>query len=116
MNRTDLERLRDARRYVLAALEAAGDDGFEALWASRVRGHSLILDVILIGEAFGKVSPAVRVVAPEITLTEITWTRNRLTHVYWLHERQFVEDLIERDLPPLLASVTKLVSLLESGT
>ena len=113
MNRTDLERIWDARLYVLAALEAARDGGFDAVWSSRVRGNSLILDVILIGEALAKVSPAVKVVASEIPWTEIAWTRNRLIHVYWLHERQFIEDLLERDLPPLLASLTKLRSLLE---
>lgn len=113
MIRSYIERLTDAREYALAAISAVHEAGFDEVWRLRERRQSLLLDIVLIGEALAKISAEVKVTAPSLPWTEINGTRNRLIHVYWLHERDFISGLIANDLPLLVEHLDRLIGVLE---
>ncbi len=113
MSRSDAERLKDARQYLSAVTSAFDEYGMDTIWASRERRQSLLLDLILFGEALGKIAAEVKSLAPRIPWAQISWTRNRLVHVYWLQEREFIARLIANELPSLGAELDRLAALLD---
>ncbi|MGA0596405.1 DUF86 domain-containing protein [Enterovirga sp. CN4-39] len=90
-----------------------GHRGWKAVWADPLTRQALILDVIVVGEALGKVSPAVQGLAPEIPWPAIRGMRNRLIHEYWLHDEHIIANAIANDFPSLISAVGDLIRLMQ---
>ena len=74
--------------------------------------------LIEIGEAVTGIEPELLARAPDIPWREIARMRDHLTHRYFGTQHEIVADVIENDLAPVRATVTRLRTMLadlESG-
>ena len=97
---------------LLAAQDALGfvtglDEA--AFLASRLHQNAVIRSLEVIGEAAGKVSPALRATQPNIPWRDITGLRHRLIHGYDDVRLERVWMVVTQDLEPLIAALTPLV-------
>ena len=113
MNRSDLERLRDAREYVKYAIQDAGGLSAKALAQARQPQHAALFDLVVIGETLNNVSAELKTAAPNLPWRAITNVRNIIIHSYWLIDLEIIADVIENDLGPLLAELTNLIGFVE---
>ncbi|CAN5680613.1 DUF86 domain-containing protein [soil metagenome] len=67
----------------------------------------------ILGEAAGRISPALRSLHPDIPWRDISDTRNRVIHQYFDVDMEVVEAIVRDDLPPL---TQQLETLLEEIT
>ena len=93
----------DIRTY-----EAAGERAF---WADRMRQDAIIRKLEVIGEAVKHLSDETRGRQPHIPWKQIAGMRDHLTHAYFGVDLALVWRVVERDLDPLDAAVTKLLDL-----
>ena len=80
MSRTTLDWLRDARAHAQAALENGGGLSPEALAAARQPLHAVLYDLVIFGEALGKVPAEMFGLAPTVPWCAITGMRNAIVH------------------------------------
>jgi len=90
MNRSDLERLRDAREYVKYAIQDAGGLSAKALAQARQPQHATLFDLVVIGETLNKVSAELKAAAPSLPWKAVTNLRNIIVHSYWLIDLEIV--------------------------
>ena len=93
---------RDARQFVAGIGEAA-------FAASRLHQNAVIRSLEVIGEAAGKVSPAMQAKLPEIPWREITGMRHRLIHNYADVRLDLVWSVVATRLAPLIAALEPLI-------
>lgn len=93
---------RDAREF------GAGLDQPSFL-ASRLHQSAIIRCLEVIGEAAGRVSPAVQSAHPEIPWRSITGMRHRLVHGYNEVQLDVVWSVVRDDLGPLIEVLDRLV-------
>ncbi len=78
----------------------------------RPRFHSLHAagrNLEIIGEASRKIGPEFRIANPEVPRREMNALRNVLIHNYEAAGRELVWAIVDRDIPPLLETVRRLV-------
>jgi uncharacterized protein with HEPN domain len=95
-----LEAAKDARRF--AAGRARAD-----LETNRMLSLALVKSIEIIGEAGTRVSEQGRRELPEVPWAEIVAMRHRLIHAYYDVDLDVVWETVERDLPPLIATLER---------
>jgi len=70
---------------------------------------SIVKSVEIVGEAASKVTQETREMHMEILWANIIAMRNRLIHVYFDIDLDRVWDTVTDDLPPLIASLEKII-------
>ena len=70
---------------------------------------AILYCLVVIGEAVNNLSDEVKNAAPEIPWRQIVQLRNLLAHRYWKISFEVIEEIIEKDLDPLEATVTALL-------
>lgn len=65
--------------------------------------------VQIIGEAANRVSQEGRKARPEIPWREITGMRHKIVHDYMNVDADVVWEVVTRDLPPLIASLSQII-------
>jgi len=60
-----------------------------------------------IGEAASRISDKARARAPDVPWEQIVGMRHRLVHVFWGVNLNHVWEVVERDLEPLVAQLTR---------
>jgi uncharacterized protein with HEPN domain len=113
MNRSDLERLRDARDFSRYAKENAGDLSAETLAEARQPQHAALFDLIIIGETLNKVSAEVKSAAPAVEWRLIADLRNLIVHAYWQIDLEIIADVVGKRLDPLIAELSALIVFVE---
>ena len=106
--RAPLERLADARAYAAYALDNADGLRADTLAEARQPLHAALYDLLIIGEALGKVPEEWRSFAPEIPWAAIAGLRNRIAHAYWQIDLAMVAGVIEHHLKPLIDAIDRL--------
>jgi uncharacterized protein with HEPN domain len=106
MNRSDLERLRDAREFARYAQGDAGGLSAEVLANARQPRHAALYDLIVIGETLGQISAEVKSVGPDIEWRKIANLRNIIVHSYWQVDLELIADVIRDRLDPLVLDLT----------
>ena len=110
MHVSDAVRLRHmldaAREAVAFATGRSRDD----LLRDRVLTLALLKCIEIVGEAASKISPELRSLHPEIPWADIVGMRNRLIHVYFDVDPDRLCDTITGDLPPLIATLERVLS------
>ena len=81
----------------------------ERFMSDSILQNALMHLIQIIGEAARKVSPECRKAHPEIPWAEIVGVRHRLVHQYFKIIPEKVWDVVERDLPALIALLEPLV-------
>jgi uncharacterized protein with HEPN domain len=108
MNRSDLDRLRDAREFARCAQDNAGDLSSNSLAKATQPRHAALYDL-----AVNKVSAGVKSSAPEIEWREFYDLRNFIVHAYWQFDLEIIADVITSRLDPLIAELDTLIALVE---
>jgi uncharacterized protein with HEPN domain len=92
----------DARRFV-------NDMNWEAFAASDLHQSAVIRQLEILGEAANQVSNAFQTQLPEIPWPGIIGMRHRLIHGYRAVRVDKVWDVVQRELPPLIETLTPLL-------
>jgi uncharacterized protein with HEPN domain len=75
---------------------------------------ALVKCIEIVGEAASAITDETKAKAPEMPWPQIRGMRNRLIHAYYEIDLDVLWDTITRDLPPLLNSVEKMLSSVDS--
>lgn len=113
MNRSDLERLRDARDFAQRAQYNAGGLSADVLADALQPQHAALYDLIVVGEALNKVSAAVKRAGPAIEWRLVADLRNIIVHAYWQIDLEIIADVVRNRLDPLIEELDKLIAFVE---
>ena len=91
----------------IAAIETYTAAGRDAFMAQKLLQDAVIRNFEIIGEAAGRLSPALQHRAG-VPWGRVIAFRNRLIHAYWGVDLALVWDVIENALPSLKAEVARL--------
>ncbi|MBU2498290.1 MAG: DUF86 domain-containing protein [Proteobacteria bacterium] len=100
--------------HATEAMQMARDRAREDLDTDRRLNLSLVRLLEVVGEAATRVSEATRRAHPQIAWAEIAGLRNRLVHGYDDVDFDILWDIIQLDLPPLVATLTAILRQRES--
>ena len=102
--------------YLLNMLDAARDarlfvEGLtlDQFLGDRLRQMGVRLAIQIIGEAARHVSDATRNRFPELPWAQIVGMRHQLVHRYWDVNVEIVWDVVQRDVPELIAALERLI-------
>lgn len=79
------------------------------LGTDRLRRDSIVLNLIILGEATKQVSEELRKLAPSIPWSEMARMRDVLTHGYFRIDDLVVEDVVANELPALIGQLQSLI-------
>ena len=113
MNRSDLDRLWDARDFARHVQENAGGLSAETLAGAKQPQHAALYGLVIVGETLGKVSAEVQSAAPELPWKAMTNLRNILVHAYWRVDLQLIAGIVAHRIDPLVAELERLIAFLE---
>ncbi len=105
----DEVRLRHMRDYARDAVQLSTGRTRQDLDADRIFAYAMTHLVEVIGEAAARISESTRNQHPEIPWRPIIGTRNRLIHGYDQIDRNILWDILQLDLPPLIAALEQIV-------
>lgn len=104
--RDDRGRMQDMLEYANEAVEMCrGRTRFD-LDRDRMLNLALVRLLTVIGEAASRISHEKRAETPNITWTDVVGMRNRLIHAYDEVDLDVVWDVVQNDLPPLIAALS----------
>lgn len=106
----DRERLIDMAAYARHALDFLGELDATALERDIKTQLAVRHAVELVGEAATKVSEAGREALTDLPWRSIVGMRNTLIHGYRRIDLERVVAVVRRDLPPLIASIERLLA------
>jgi len=110
----DRMRLQHMLDHATEAMQMACGRARADLDTDRPLNLSLVRLLEVVGEAAARVSEATRRFHPEIAWPEIAGLRNRLVHGYDEVDFDILWDIIQLDLPPLIATLTAILGQRES--
>ena len=113
MNRSDLDRLRDARAFARYGLDNAGGLTADVLAGAVQPQHAALYDLAIIGETLNKVSAEVKSAAPAMEWRLIADLRNLIVHAYWQIDLEIIANVIENRLDPLIEELDRLIAFVE---
>ena len=102
-----LDMLLAARR----AVEFAAPLTFSEFENDDLHQLAILKAVEIIGEAASRISEETKAKNPSIPWTQIVGVRNRIVHAYFAIQFDIVWQIVQDDLPPLIAQLEPLVPL-----
>ena len=109
MHRDDLIRIRHMLDAAKEALSFAKNKTRGDFDSDRMLVLSIVKSIEIVGEAASKVTQETREMCAELPWANIIAMRNRLIHVYFDIDLDRVWDTVTDDLPPLIASLEKVI-------
>ena len=109
MRKDDLIRIRHMVDAAKEAISFIKDRKRSDLDTNRMLVLSLVKSIEIMGEAASRVTKESRDSHPEVPWLNIIGMRNRLIHVYFDIDLDRVCDTITDDLPPVIATLEKIV-------
>lgn len=106
----DRRRLLDMLLHAREAAEFLGGLTEAELASDRKTQAAVIRSLEVLGEAAGKVSRETRAKATDVPWGSIVALRNVLIHDYARLEMGRLRDVVVNDLPPLIASIERLLA------
>jgi len=105
----DRTRLQHMLDYAAEAMQMSRGRTREDLDTDRQLNLSLVRLLEIVGEAAARISEGTRRSYPEVAWLEIAGLRNRLVHGYDDVDFDILWDIIEIDLPSLVATLTAIL-------
>ncbi len=105
LDERDAARLRDLVVWSRKAIFILGSRSYEELMADEEKRLALVRCIEVIGEAGDKVSPVTKSVLPSVPWPAMYGMRNRLIHDYGHTNYRVVFDVVNGDLPGLVAMI-----------
>ncbi len=109
MHKDDEIRLRHMLDAAREARSFAQGQSRKDLDLSRMLVLALVKDIEIVGEAATRISEDVQRSHPEIPWTDIIGMRHRLIHAYFEINLDILWETVVTDLPPLIASLEKVL-------
>jgi uncharacterized protein with HEPN domain len=109
MNRSDIDRLRDARSFAEHALYNAGGLSANVL----AEAFQPQFGLVVIGQALSKVSSEIKSAAPDLPWKATYNLRNLIVHAYWQIDLENIARIIEAELEPLMERLDNLIAFVE---
>lgn len=106
----DTVRMRHMLDHATDAVRFGGDKNSQEIAGDRLLSLAIVRLLEIIGEAASRVSSETRATHPHIPWRETINLRNRLIHGYDTVDYEVVHQIIEDDLPPLIAQLTAILS------
>jgi len=113
MNRSDADRLRDARDFARYAQDSAGGLSAEVLADAIQPQHLALYAIAIIGETLNKVSGEIKSAAPDVEWRLVADLRNIIIHAYWQIDLSIIAHIVESRLDPLIAKLNRLIAIIE---
>ena len=111
MSRSDVEWLRDARDFARHARDNAGGLSAGQLADAPQPQHAALYDLVVIGEALNRVSPALKGATPDIPWRAIVSLLNVIVHAYWQIDLEIIADVIDKRLDALIEALDEALVL-----
>ena len=92
-----------------AALNYASGKTWEQFSTEHLLQDAIVRRLEIIGEASSRVSAATQKKHSQLPWQEMKGTRNRIIHEYDSIELDIIWDIIQKDLPPLVSELEKIV-------
>lgn len=109
----------DYLQDILYAIEKAesfvGDMDYTAFEADEKTSFAAVRALEIVGEASKKIPPEIRQEYPDVPWREMAGMRDKLSHDYFGVNLKRVFETVRQDLPPLRASIQKIVEELEAA-
>jgi len=112
VSRSDIDRLRDARDFARHAQDNAEGLGPIGLLGADRHRHAALYDLVVLGEAFSKVSPEIKAAAPAIPWRSVIALRNIIVHSYCQIDLDMIGDVIDNRIGPLIDQLDELIALI----
>ena len=113
MNRSDLERLRDAKSHAAHASALLTRDRPEALASRREPFQAFLFDLTIIGTTFARLPKGIQALSPDVPWRDAINTRNRIVHAYWQNDSTLLSAVTVDRLVHLIAALDRLIAILE---
>jgi uncharacterized protein with HEPN domain len=110
MPNDDRVRLRHMFDAAREAIDFGRGKGRTDLDDDRLLVLGLLKCIEIVGEAAAHIGPDTKNRYPEIPWADIVGMRNRLVHAYFDIDPDRVWDTLEQDLPPLVATLEKILA------
>ena len=109
MPRNAASRIQDMLDAIDRAMAHVGGSSFEEFAANPTVGAAVSYELLILGEAAGRVPDEIVSAHPEIPWGQLRGTRNVLVHVYFEISRATLWQTIRADLPPLAEKLRRLL-------
>ncbi|HYI13676.1 MAG TPA: HepT-like ribonuclease domain-containing protein [Thermoanaerobaculia bacterium] len=106
--RSEEKYLADMLQYALEARELSRDADIATFYTNRTLQLALAHLVQTVGEAATRVPESTRATLPDLPWERITGMRHRLVHDYGNVRYDVVWDVVQNDLPPLIAVLERI--------
>jgi uncharacterized protein with HEPN domain len=113
MNRSDLDRLRDAREYARQALNNARSLRAETLAEAIQPQQATLYSLVIVGETLHRVSAEIKGAAPAMEWRGYSDLRNYIVHSYWQIDFEIIAEVVRNRLDPLIAELDTLIAFVE---
>lgn len=107
--RPDLVLLGDLDEALAVASEFVAGRSKDDFVSDRQARSAVMYELIVVGEAAGRLSEELRAAHPEIEWRQIISFRNRATHAYFTVDWDIVFDIVTDDLPRLRAAMAPII-------
>lgn len=107
--------LQDILYAIEKAESFAANMDYYAFEADEKPSFAVFRALEIVGEASKKITPEMRQKYPDVPWKEMAGMRDKLSHDYFGVNLQRVFETVRRDLPPLRASIQKIVQELEAA-
>ena len=104
MTRDERERLGD----IAGAIETIRTHAVDTSAGERIKRDAILYNLVILGEAVKGLGEEIRAQEPEIPWRQIAGLRDLLSHEYYRIDMAAINAIIEHDLGPLGAAVSKL--------
>jgi uncharacterized protein with HEPN domain len=105
----DTKKLIQDMLQAIEAIETYATPSYDAFLADEKTQDAIMFNLVILGEAANRISPAFQEDHPEIPWSSMIGTRNIIVHGYDQVKLQIVWDIVSRDLGRLKSSLLHLI-------
>jgi len=87
----------------------------DQVFEDEIRADAVLLNLHIIGEAVKKLPGDLRERYPDVAWREIAGLRDVISHTYFALDTDILWDAVERDVPILLGTVRRIISVEKQG-
>ena len=115
MSRDPLLFLEDIEKSCEKVVQYTDGRSKDQVFEDEIRADAVLLNLHIIGEAVKKLPGDLRERYPDVAWREIAGLRDVISHTYFALDTDILWDAVERDVPILLGTVRRIISVEKQG-